>query len=124
MDSRWGNRLHFGGLQRHSGAHTLSCTKRTLTNCPESITAEALCEEFVFFIADPRYGKGITAQYRLYDGGICMANLALALDALGLSGSWEPLPDADEDQAKLGHPSDLQPLAKIRIQSIGKEPTR
>jgi nitroreductase len=81
---------------------------------------------------NPRYGKGITAQYRLYDGGICMANVALALDALGLTGNWEPLPDAAAE--RLRHPPDLQPLAKLQIQSIGtpgrvsdarrQEPTR
>jgi nitroreductase len=67
---------------------------------------------------NPRYGKGPNAQYRLYDGGICMANVALALEALGLTGNWEPLPDVAAEQ--LGHPPDLQPLAKLRIHAIGR----
>lgn len=65
-----------------------------------------------------RYGSGATAQYRLYDGGICMANVALALEALAMEGGWRmiapgesPLPD---------HPANLQPMARL-VLGAGEE---
>jgi nitroreductase len=58
-----------------------------------------------------RYGIGATAQYRLYDGGICMANVALALEALGMEGHWQMLA---RDEARLpDHPASLQPMARL-----------
>jgi len=60
---------------------------------------------------NPRYGIGATAQYRLYDGGICMANVALALEALGMEGHWQML---TRDEAHLpDHPASLQPMARL-----------
>ena len=41
-----------------------------------------------------RYGLGPTQNYRLYDGGICMANVALALRAMGRAGKWQLHTDA------------------------------
>jgi nitroreductase len=64
-----------------------------------------------FFVKrnNPRYGGGPRGEYRLYDGGIGMANVALALEALELAGRWQML---SEDEARLPpHPSHLQPLA-------------
>ncbi len=58
-----------------------------------------------------RYGRGVTQSYRLYDGGICMANISLAMEALGMAGEWVMYEEAD-----LGipaHPPDLQPLARL-----------
>jgi nitroreductase len=52
-------------------------------------------------------------EYSLYDGGLCMSNVALALEALGMTGRWE-LPAG----AELGwpdHPTDLEPLAKLLL---------
>ena len=59
-----------------------------------------------------RYGSsGAMAHYRLYDGGICMANVALALEALGMEGHWQMLA---RDAAHLpDHPASLQPMAKL-----------
>jgi hypothetical protein len=45
-----------------------------------------------------------------------MANVALALEALGWTGHWEPLSEGDAE--KLGPPPELQPLAKLRIQPV------
>lgn len=58
-----------------------------------------------------RYGTGPGAEYRFFDGGICMANVTLALEALGRAGRWEMLADMDPDLPD--HPADLQPLAKL-----------
>jgi nitroreductase len=59
----------------------------------------------------PRYGIGAAAQYHLYDGGICMANVALALEALRMEGHWQMLA---RDEAHLpDHPASLQPMARL-----------
>jgi nitroreductase len=58
-----------------------------------------------------RYSTGRFGAYRLYDGGICMGNVALALEALGMAGHWE-LP-AGTEPGWPDHPSDLEPLAKL-----------
>ncbi|NLG27877.1 MAG: hypothetical protein GX557_08185 [Chloroflexi bacterium] len=55
-----------------------------------------------------RYGLGPTQNYRLYDGGICMANVALALRAMGRAGKWQLHTDA----APM-HPDTLEPLAYL-----------
>ena len=57
--------------------------------------------------------RGASADYRLYDGGICMSNVALALEALGWEGQWQML-DGDEDDLP-EHPPDLQPLAVLDL---------
>ncbi len=68
---------------------------------------------------DPRYGTGATAHYRLYDGGICMANVALALEALGLKGDWRMI---TEGKASLpNHPANLQPMAALELQAGEEE---
>ena len=58
-----------------------------------------------------RYGKGPAADYRLHDGGICMANIALALEALHRDGRWRML--AEDERGLPNHPPGLQPLAKL-----------
>jgi nitroreductase len=57
-----------------------------------------------------RYGARLKA-YRFFDGGICMGNVALALEALGTTGRWQLLADTGPDLPD--HPADLQPLAKL-----------
>jgi len=60
-----------------------------------------------------KYGLGPGQAYRYYDGGICLANIKLALNALELKGEWilhgqgYDIPD---------HPSTLEPLAKLVYQ--------
>lgn len=57
-----------------------------------------------------KYGPA-KAEYRLYDGAICMANVALALEALGMEGHWQMLA---RDEAHLpDHPPGLQPMAML-----------
>jgi nitroreductase len=63
--------------------------------------------------SNPRYGGGAGAQYRLYDGGICMGNITLALEALGLDATWHLLAENDPDIPP--HPDELQPLASLRL---------
>jgi len=62
---------------------------------------------------NPKYGRGPTQQYRFYDGGISMANVALALEALEMEGQWTTLTGREPDIPK--HPTNLQPLAKLRM---------
>lgn len=55
-----------------------------------------------------RYGG--LADYALFDGGLCMANISLAMEAHDVAGAWELLaPDA----AAPAHPDDLAPLARL-----------
>jgi len=60
-----------------------------------------------------RYGLGGTQAYRWYDGGICMANVSLALEALGLAGQWA-LVDGQEGAAP-ACPDELEPLAVLSL---------
>ncbi|MCP4517234.1 MAG: hypothetical protein GY824_18655, partial [Delftia sp.] len=57
-----------------------------------------------------KYGS---KEYSLYDGGICMSNVTLALEALGMAGHWELLPDAEPDLPE--HPADLKALARLAL---------
>ena len=67
---------------------------------------------YVFVRRDnPRYGLGSASEYRLYDGGICMGNIGLAMEALGRPVRWQLL--SDSDPGVPAHPSALQPLAKL-----------
>jgi nitroreductase len=60
-----------------------------------------------------KYGVGPTTEYRVYDGGIGMANVALALEALGMEGQWRMVA---EDEAGLpDHPASLQPVAVLAL---------
>jgi nitroreductase len=52
-------------------------------------------------------------EYSLYDGGLCMSNVALALEALGMGGHWELLSGAEPDLPD--HPADLQALARLAL---------
>jgi hypothetical protein len=57
-----------------------------------------------------RHRIGGSQDYRFYDGGICMANVALAMEALGIVGRWE-LVEGGAPEC----PEDLQPLAVLRL---------
>lgn len=60
---------------------------------------------------NPKYA--MFQEYALYDGGICMGNISLTLEALGRKGEWRML---EEDQADLPpHPQSLRPLAALEL---------
>ncbi len=62
---------------------------------------------------NPKYGRGRGQDYRYYDGGICMANISLAMRASGIQGGWEL---ADEPSyVAPQHSQDIQPLAALRL---------
>jgi hypothetical protein len=61
-----------------------------------------------------RYGsKSVLQDYRYFDGGTCMANITMAMDALHLSGRWRLLDGVG--QALPQHPATLEPLAQLRL---------
>jgi len=62
---------------------------------------------------NPRYVGAGSDLYRLYDGGICMGNVALALEALGRPGQWELIEETEPGIP--AHPPDLQPLARLSL---------
>jgi nitroreductase len=66
---------------------------------------------YLFVQLKGRYSTGGFGAYRFYDGGICMGNVALALEALGMAGHWELPAGAELDWPD--HPADLEPLAKL-----------
>ncbi|HEY59413.1 MAG TPA: hypothetical protein G4N92_01825 [Anaerolineae bacterium] len=49
-------------------------------------------------------------NYALHDGGICMANISLAMDALDKNGFWELATSMEEVPS---HPADLMLIAKL-----------
>lgn len=57
------------------------------------------------------YGPGPSAQYNLHDGGLCMGNVLLALEALGMEGHWV-LYEGHEREIP-PHPARLVPLARL-----------
>jgi hypothetical protein len=69
---------------------------------------------------NPRYGVGAKTEYRLYDGGICMANVALALEALGMEGGWQMLAQGEVDVPDC--PPNLQPMARLILQGSRQRP--
>ena len=62
-----------------------------------------------------RYRLGGSQDYRFYDGGICMANVSLAMRALGIAGRWELVDGiaAGEPGCAPECPEELQPLAVL-----------
>lgn len=58
---------------------------------------------------NPKYGRGPGQAYRYYDGGICLANIKLALNTLELKGEWILYGQGYEVP---NHPHTLEPLAK------------
>jgi nitroreductase len=71
---------------------------------------------------NPRYGGGLGNRYRWHDGGICMANVALALEGLGMEGGWQLLEETDPDLPD--HPAELQALAKLELERATQEGTQ
>lgn len=61
-----------------------------------------------------RYGSGPQQRYSLYDGGICMANVTLALEALGMEGRWVMLSGTEPDMPE--HPAHLRPMATLLLE--------
>jgi nitroreductase len=66
----------------------------------------------LFLFVASRYPKG-KADYRLFDGGICLANLSVAQEALGWTGNWHFLTNADPSLPD--YPDNLQPLARLQL---------
>lgn len=60
---------------------------------------------------NPKYTMAGSQEYRLHDGGICMANVTLALEALGMEGQWVMLAGTEPDIPN--RPADLHPLATL-----------
>jgi nitroreductase len=89
-------------------------------NAPSAVNAQPWRllwrdERLYLFVlrASPKYGSGPGAEYRLYDGGISMGNVALALEALGREGQWRMLGGDEDDLPE--HPADLQPLGVLYL---------
>ena len=61
-----------------------------------------------------RYGKGASQAYCLYDAGICMANVVLALQAFGLSVRWSMYQPGEIGDVPT-HPADLRPIARLKL---------
>jgi nitroreductase len=65
-----------------------------------------------------RYRVAGTQDYRWYDGGLCMANVSLALEALGRERRWSPLGRQGtdgQDVAVPPCPDELEPLALLEL---------
>lgn len=58
-----------------------------------------------------RYGHGAGAAYKFFDTGICIANIYLALIALGIRGSWRLCTEPDENLPD--YPNEFQPVAEL-----------
>jgi nitroreductase len=61
--------------------------------------------------SNPKYGGGVRVDYRLYDGGICLGNMLLAMEAMGREGKWTLL-DANSIDIS-AYPDYLEPLAVL-----------
>ena len=53
----------------------------------------------------------LSTQYKLFDGGICMGNVTLALEALSTEGQWLMYRGAERNIP--AHPTDLRPMATL-----------
>ena len=60
---------------------------------------------------NPKYTMAGSQEYALHDGGICMANVTLAMEALGMAGRWVMYQGTEPDIPE--HPADLHPLATL-----------
>ena len=61
--------------------------------------------------SNPKYTMAGSQQYRLHDGGICMANVTLAMEALGMEGRWVMYQGTEPDIPD--YLADLHPLATL-----------
>jgi nitroreductase len=66
---------------------------------------------YLFVQRSPKYGDGAGQDYRLHDGGVCMANVSLALRALDRAGAWRLLDAPPPGLTDV--PADLEPLAAL-----------
>lgn len=73
-------------------------------------------EQLYLFVTrnNPRYGGGPAEHYCFHDGGIAMANVTLAMEALGMEGGWKLLTETEPHIPK--HPENLHPLATLAIE--------
>lgn len=64
-------------------------------------------------VRNRRYGTGAGQDYRFHDAGGCLANISLALAAVGRAALWQIY---EGDEAEIPeHPSELQPLASLPL---------
>lgn len=63
-----------------------------------------------------KYGKGVKQNYRLFDAGICMANISLALQAMSVPAQWTLLDDPNRQAPK--HPETLEPIASLDLPAL------
>lgn len=61
----------------------------------------------------PKYGNGPTTRLVYHDAGTCMANISLAMQAMGQSGQWTLLDAATPGLPS--HPPELEPIAKLTL---------
>jgi nitroreductase len=61
-----------------------------------------------------RYGTGTGEQYCFHDAGAAMANVALAMEALALSGRWRMVENTKPNVPK--HPPALSPIATLILE--------
>jgi hypothetical protein len=62
---------------------------------------------------NPRYGKDDQQDYRFFDAGLCMSNIALALEAQDREGQWELLHGLETDLPAF--PDALRPFARLTL---------
>ncbi|HOQ99433.1 MAG TPA: nitroreductase family protein [Anaerolineae bacterium] len=60
------------------------------------------------------YGTTLPMRYSLHDGGACMGNVLLAMEALGIAGHWAPYGQDGLDAPP--HPEMLLPLAHLILE--------
>lgn len=61
-----------------------------------------------------KYFGGERGQYPLHDGGICMANISLAMETLEIQGNWRMAEEADVEGAE--YPDKLRPLSVLTLE--------
>lgn len=59
------------------------------------------------------YGVTLPLRYSLHDGGVCLGNLLLAMEALGIEGSWHLYRQGEPGIPS--HPAGLIPLARLAL---------
>lgn len=63
-----------------------------------------------------KYGKDVKQNYRLFDAGICMANISLALRAMSVPAQWTLLDGPNHQAPK--HPETLEPIASLELPTL------
>ncbi len=64
--------------------------------------------------ANPKYGSGEKQAYSFFDGGLCMANLSLAMQALKVPGRWVLVDGNGSDLPS--YPEPLAPVARLQLE--------